>query len=871
LSDSKQNKKKGVSLPIGGITCANCAATITTALEKSEGVVKANVNLATEKAQIEYDPEKTTLEAIGKTIEGIGYSVIRESVTFEIRGMSCASCVNTIENSLRKLSGIYSVVVNLATERAVVEFNPDSISVSEIKRAVKNLGFEAQVYAEDTERAARDAEIRRQKQRLFVAIILAGIVTVIHFRGFLPFFPPIDPYAQPIMLILTTITVFGAGWQFFRGAYGALKNYTTNMDVLVAIGTGAAYFYSVGTTFFFVGPSYFDTAALLIAFILSGKYLEALAKGRTSEAIKKLIGLQAKTARILINDQEKEIPIDDVSPGDIIVVRPGEKIPTDGVVVFGNSSVDEAMITGESLPVEKQVKDIVIGATINKNGLLHVEATKIGKDTMLSQIIQLVEDAQGSRPPIQRYADAIAAKFVPLVIIISLITFAIWNLLGAGFLFGFTTSIAVVVVACPCALGLATPTAVMVGTGKGAEFGILIKNGEALEVSSQITTFVFDKTGTLTEGKPSVTDMHVIGARDQNHLLEIAASAEKGSEHPLAKAIVNAAEIHGVAISNAKTFEAVPGRGVIAEVDGKKTLVGSRKLTAEAGADPAKFESIINGFEHQGKTVVLVSQQSGKTLQVLGLIAIADTLKPTSKMAVNQLYEMEKEVIMLTGDNKTTGEAIAAQVGINTVISEVMPQEKTNVIKRLQKQNKIVGMVGDGVNDAPALAQADVGIAIGSGTDVAIETGDIVLIRNDLNDVVGAVQISKKTVNKIKQNFLWALVYNVALIPLAAGAWFPLTGFLIPPEFAGLAMALSSVSVVSNSLLLKRYSPPIRLTTETNIQGENLMKKAIDPVCKMEVDIESAQWKSEFQGKTYYFCAPGCKVSFEKDPKKFLE
>ncbi len=880
MSKTRQSKskEKDVSLPIGGMHCANCAVTISDALEKSHGVLKANVNLATEKAHIIFDPEKTDLNAIEKIIENTGYSVIHESVTLDVRGMHCASCVKTIEDGLGELAGIYRVSVNLATERAVVEFNPNAITVSEIKKAIKNLGYDAQVYAEDTEQAARQAEIQRQKQRLLIAVPLAAVVTLIHFRHFLPVALLADPIAIPVMLVLTTVIVFGAGWQFFKGAYNALRNFTTNMDVLVAIGTGAAYFYSVGTTFFFVGPSYFDTAALLIAFILAGKYLEAAAKGRTSEAIKKLIGLQPKTAMVLIGDQEKEVPIDDVTPGDKLVVRPGEKIPTDGIVVFGNSSVDESMVTGESLPVEKQIGDNVIGATINRNGLLHVEATKIGKDTMLSQIIKLVEDAQGSKPPIQRFADAIAAKFVPLVLLISVVTFIVWNLVGAGFLFGFTSSIAVVVVACPCALGLATPTAVMVGTGKGADFGILIKNGEALETTNKVTTFVFDKTGTLTLGQPSVTDVAPVDGVDPERLLQVAAIAEKGSEHPLAQAIVTAAETRGISVANPTSFEAIPGQGVLATVDQKKVALGSRKLISDAGGDPSPYDSEVQKFQHQGKTVVLVAQQQTEAsvsneikMQMLGLIAIADTLKPTSKTAISNLIMMNKDVVMITGDNRTTGESIGQQVGIRRVISEVLPQEKTNEIQRLQQQNEIVGMVGDGINDAPALAQADVGIAIGSGTDVAIEAGDVVLIRNDLTDVVAAVQLSAKTVNKIKQNFAWALIYNIALIPLAAGLWYPLTGLLIPPELAGLAMALSSVSVVSNSLLLKQYTPPIRMKQQVEVIGEEIMKKAIDPVCKMEVDVNTAKWVSEYKGKKYYFCAPGCKTSFEKDPKKYLD
>ncbi|MFC1950455.1 heavy metal translocating P-type ATPase [Chloroflexota bacterium] len=720
-----------------------------------------------------------------------------EKVVIKIGGMTCAICAQTIEKALRKLPGVYDVNVSFGTESATVGYDEKQITPSQLKKAIKNTGYRVV-----EERKTEEREIKRKKRLFFLALTLSIPVFLISM-----FFKEV-PSRELILFALTTPIQFVAGFQFYRGAFTALRVKSADMNVLIVLGTSAAYFYSMAATFFIGGAVYFETAALLITFILFGRLLESIAKGRTSQAIKKLMGLQAKTARVIRNGSEIKIPVEEVSVGAIVVIRPGEKIPMDGIVKEGFSSVDESMITGESIPVDKKMGDTVIGATLNKSGILQFKATKVGRDTTLSQIIRLVEEAQGSKAPIQRLADKISGYFVPTVVSIALITFLIWYfMVGFPFLFALMAAIAVLIIACPCALGLATPTAIMVGTGKGAENGILIKGGEALERAHKLDAIVFDKTGTLTKGEPSLTNIFTSKGWTEQEVLRLAAMAEKGSEHPLGEAIVTGARDRGIQIDDVNYFSAIPGHGVEAKYEGKHILVGTRKLMGDNGIDIKDIEEKLRAFENEGKTAVILTQDK----EAIGIIAVADTLKKYSKEAVQILQKMGLETIMLTGDNERTAKAIAKQLGIDRVLTEVLPQDKSDEIKRLQDERKVVAMVGDGINDAPALVQADIGIAIGTGTDVAMEAADITLIKGDLRGVVTAIQLSKRTISKIKQNLFWAFFYNSAGIPIAAGALYPLLGILLRPEIAGFAMAMSSVSVVSNSLLLRRFTPEIKM------------------------------------------------------------
>ena len=721
-----------------------------------------------------------------------------KKITVLISGMHCASCAAKIENTLKKMKGVKEANVNIATERATVSFNEKLTSESKISKAIERLGYGvAKQDLVDREKEHREGEIRQLK-KLFIASVIFSIPIFIISMP-LMWLGISVPYENIILLILATPVQFIVGFRFYKGAYSALRAGTSNMDTLITIGTSAAYFYSISVILFpSLGSSvYFETSAILITFIILGKWMEAVSKGKASEAIKKLIGLQPKTATIIRRGKEIQIPIRDVKVGDIILVRPGQKIPVDGKVVEGSSSVNESMITGESIPVEKRKGDTVIGATINKNGSFKFRATKVGSQTVLNQIIKLVEDAQGSKAPIQRLADNVSSYFVPAVIVIAVLSFLFWYLTGQTFVFALGIFIAVLIIACPCALGLATPTAIIVGTGKGAENGILIKSAEALENAHKISTIVFDKTGTLTNGKPEVTDIIKVGKFNKKEILRYAAIAEKNSEHPLADAIINRAKRSGINIPAPKSFKAIPGHGIRASY-GKTILFGNRKLMKryriKVGPDDR-----IDSLEKEGKTVMVLALNN----RVAGLIAVADTLNRFSGRAVDKLQRMGKKVIMITGDNKRTADAIASQLGISTVLADVLPEDKEKEIARLQKQGRVVAMVGDGINDAPALARADVGIAIGAGTDVALETGQIVLIKNDIRDVVTAIDLSNYTVRKIKQNLFWAFFYNSIGIPVAAGILYPL--FLLNPMVAGLAMAFSSVSVVSNSLLMKRY------------------------------------------------------------------
>lgn len=729
----------------------------------------------------------------------------RQTFIVGVSGMHCASCANTIEKKMKKVKGIESIRVNYATEKAFVEHD-DSISEEQICKAIDKIGYKAVLEKShnnadhsDHMKSVAHAEMQKLKKKLVVGIILSAAVFLGSFPEWFPFIPS-GLSNESLLLVLATIVQFWVGYDFYRGAAIALRNKTADMNTLIAVGTSAAFFYSAaGLLYGIEGAMYFDTAALIITLILLGRYFEAIAKGKASDAIKKLMGLQPKTAAVIRNKKEIKINIDDVQVGDIIIVKPGEKIPVDGVIVEGESNIDESMITGESMPVAKKKGDTVIGATINKFGSFRFRATKVGKDTTLAQIVKLVEEAQGSRAPIQRLVDKMSAYFVPAIILIALITFALWYP-SSGFTFAFTAFIAVLIIACPCALGLATPTAIMVGTGLGAKHGILIKGGEALETAHKADVIVLDKTGTLTKGKPEVTDI-VAHEISEDKLLSLAAAVEKNSEHPLAMAVTETAKERKLSLPKATKFLAHSGKGVSAFVHGQKILIGNRAFMKESKIKFSNSEDEIKSLEIQGKTVVIVA----KNKSMLGLLAIADALKESSPEAVQELKRMGKRVIMLTGDNETTAKAVASQANIDEIIANVMPGDKANHIKKLQKEGHKVAMVGDGINDAPALAQADIGIAIGSGTDVALETGGIVLVKNDIMDVARSIKLSKYAIKKIKQNLFWAFVYNTALVPVAAGILYPIYGFQLDPVIAAAAMALSSISVVSNALLMKRY------------------------------------------------------------------
>lgn len=809
------------ALKIEGMTCAACATAVERATKKLQGVTQANVNFATEKLNINYDDTKVSIADIQAAVEKAGYKAIVEATNnvLNIEGMTCASCAKAVERATRKLDGVVEANVNYATEKLIINYEPSKVKVSDIKKAVEKAGYKAieQESTVDKDKEKKEKEI----QGLWKKFIISAIFTIPllyismgHMVGMpLPDFlsPKTNPVAYALTQLLLTLPVIVAGNRFYTVGIKALLRRSPNMDSLIAIGTAAAFLYGIFATVKIIGGHheyahdlYFESAAVIITLILLGKYLESVSKGKTSEAIKKLMGLAPKTATILRDEKEIEIPIEEVEVADIIVVKPGEKMPVDGEVVEGTTSVDESMLTGESIPVEKNAGDQIIGASINKNGTIKYKATKVGKDSTLAQIIKLVEDAQGSKAPIAKLADVISGYFVPIVIALAVISGLAWYFLGGESpMFSLTIFISVLVIACPCALGLATPTAIMVGTGKGAEYGVLIKSGVALEAAHKIQTIVFDKTGTITEGKPKVTDVVVTNGITEDELLQLAASAEKGSEHPLGEAIVKGAQHKGLEFKKLDFFKAIPGHGIEVKIDNKDILLGNRKLMLESNIALENLEKISDQLAGEGKTPMYIAIDT----QIAGIIAVADTVKENSKKAIQKLHEMGIEVAMITGDNKATAQAIAKQVGIDRILAEVLPQDKANEVKKLQAQGNKVAMVGDGINDAPALAQADIGIAIGSGTDVAMESADIVLMRSDLMDVPTAIQLSKSTIKNIKENLFWAFGYNIIGIPVAMGILHIFGGPLLNPMIAGAAMSLSSVSVLTNALRLKRFKP----------------------------------------------------------------
>jgi P-type Cu+ transporter len=819
--------RRAITIPVTGMSCASCANRVEKALSNSVAVSEANVNFATEKATVIYDPRTVSLEELLEAVEDAGYGVEVRETTFGVSGMSCASCVGRVEKVLKKMPGVFDANVNLATEKATVKYLASEAGDRDFARVVEGVGY-GMVRQEEEDAAVEDTH-QREYEKLRGNFLVAATLTLLILIGSLPhmfgFTLPVPmAWLNVGLLVLATPVQFWAGWRFYEGTWGALKHGQANMNTLVAVGTSAAYLYSTMATLtpeLFAGRAdvYFDTSALIITLILLGRLLEARAKGRTSEAIRKLAGLRAKAARVVRGGEELDVPIDEVRIGDTVVVRPGEKVPVDGRVAFGESAVDESMITGESLPATKRPGDEVIGATVNDSGSFRFTATKVGKDTALSQIIKMVEEAQGSKAPMQRLADKVSGVFVPVVMVLATLTFLTWFLFGPepAFTHALLNFVAVLIIACPCAMGLATPTSIMVGTGKGAESGILIKGGEALEDAHKLDTIVLDKTGTLTKGKPELTDVVVSDGPSEDELLRLVASAERGSEHPLGEAVVEGARRRGIALAEAEEFDSVAGGGIRARVDGHSVLVGNSRFLSEAGVPGGGPGPARPGeeFASAGRTPMFVAVNG----RPAGLVAVADTVKEESREAVERLHALGLEVAMMTGDNRRTAEAIARELGIDRVLAEVLPGDKAAEVKRLQAEGKRVGMVGDGINDAPALAQANVGVALGTGADVAMEAADITLISGDVRGVARAIKLSKATVSNIKQNLFWAFAYNVLLIPMAAGVLYPLlAGGAVPemlrpflgeygflnPVIAAAAMALSSVTVLGNALRLRR-------------------------------------------------------------------
>jgi Cu+-exporting ATPase len=810
-------ESKTITLPVTGMTCANCALTIERNLRKMQGVESAQVNLASERVTVAFRPEVLNTTGIMDKVKDVGYGVATGQIELPITGMTCANCSRAVERALKKLDGVISAAVNLASERASVDYIPGMVSRSDMVAAVEAAGYgvveaAAEEEMEDAERVARQAEIADQTRKFWTGVAFTlplFLLSMGRDLGILGMWSH-DAWVNWLFLILAAPVQFYVGGDYYIGGFKSLRNRSANMDVLVALGSSTAFIYSVIITVGLLsGHVYFETAALIITLIKLGKLLEARAKGHTSEAIKKLMGLRPKTARVLRNGEEVDVPIQQVRVGDIVIVRPGERIPVDGLVQDGFSAVDESMLTGESLPVDKHPGDSVVGATVNKQGLLKIQATQVGAGTVLAQIIRMVEQAQGSKAPIQRLADQVSGVFVPGVLIIAFVTFLVWLLFAqVGFTAAMIRMVAVLVIACPCALGLATPTAIMVGTGKGAESGILFKNSEALEQAHKTQAVVLDKTGTITVGQPAVTDLALgVGAvLKENEVLRYAASVERGSEHPVGQSIVRVAQERGLSLADPAEFEALPGRGAVAHIDGREIAVGNVRLMDERRIALSAVQGDIDRLQGEAKTAVIVAVDG----QAVGVIAVADTVKDGSLEAVRTLRDLGLTVVMITGDNIRTAETIGRQVGVDKVLAEVLPGDKAREIEKLQKQGYRVAMVGDGINDAPALAQADVGIAIGTGADVAMEAADVTLMSGDLRGVARAIRLSRATMRTIRQNLFWAFFYNIILIPIAVGVLYPVTWApamlrQLHPILAAFAMAFSSVTVVSNSLRLRRF------------------------------------------------------------------
>ena len=808
--------EKKITLPVTGMSCANCAMTIERAVKKVPGVKEASVNFASEQAAISYDSDSVQMQNLVDKIQDAGYGVAQSTIEIPVTGMTCANCAMTIERTLKKkVPGVLDASVNFASERAMVSYVPGLTNVDEMIAAIEKAGYGAirpdEVEGEDAELVARKREIRDQTRKFLVGVLFAVPLFLLSMGRD---FGLTGPWSHAVWVnwlfwALATPVQFYTGWDYYTGGFKSLRNGSANMDVLVAMGSSVAYFYSLALLLFPVLGShvYFETSAVIITLIKLGKMMESRTKGRTGGAIRKLMGLRPKTATILVNGREQEIPLTQVRVGDTVFVRPGESIPVDGVVLEGESSVDESMLTGEPIPVDKKEGDVVAAGTINGEGLIKFEAKKVGKDTALARIIRMVQEAQGSKAPIQALADRVAAVFVPGVIGIAFFTFILWWALGGAFVPAMIRMVAVLVIACPCALGLATPTAIMAGTGKGAEKGILFKNSEALERAAKLDTLVLDKTGTITLGKPMVAEVVVYNptVRDEEELLRLAASVERGSEHPLGRAVVTEAENRGISLLEPDSFKALRGLGVRADIEGHEVLVGKPKWFLETGLSLNGASEQVQALQDRGKTVMVVAVDR----KIAGLIAVADKMKSDSKEAVEALHRQKLKVIMLTGDNEKTARAIASEAGIDDLMAEVRPEEKSSSVKKLQEGGATVGMVGDGINDAPALAQADVGLAIGTGTDVAIETGDVILASGSLIGVSRAIHLSRATMRTIRQNLFWAFFYNVILIPVAAGVLYSfvfLPHYLrqLHPILAALAMAMSSITVVSNSLRLYR-------------------------------------------------------------------
>ena len=806
---------KQVIIPITGMSCANCAMNIERSLKKLEGILSVNVNFASENASITYDPDRVGLKDIIRAIHDAGYGVATISVELPITGMSCANCAMNIERALKtKVPGILDASVNFASEYAHVKYLPSITDLDDIVSSIEGIGYKVirdEGMEEDAELLARKREIQNQMIRFLVGVIFAGPLFILSMgRDFGLLGQWVNAtWVNYLFLALATPVQFYTGWDFYTGGWKSLKSGTANMDVLVALGSSIAYFYSLGVLIFpALGPHvYFETSAVIITLIKLGKLLEARTKGKTGRSIRKLMGLRPKSATLIVDGKEVEVSINRIKVGDTLLVRPGERIPVDGKVIEGASSVDESMLTGEPLPVGKAIGDTVVGGTVNEDGYLKVEATRVGKDTTLAHIIRLVQEAQGSKAPIQNLADKVASIFVPSVIGIAIFSFLIWWIVGGNFVPAMVRMVAVLIIACPCALGLATPTAVMAGTGKGAEKGILFKNAEALQMSTELDTIVMDKTGTITMGKPSVTDIKTIDGNPggEEDLLKLVASLERRSEHPLAKAVVTEAEKRGIDLLEPQEFHVSKGLGVEGLINDLRVMAGKPVWFRERGIESQEIEKHITTLQEQGKTVILI----GLNGRIAGLIGISDTIKPEAPDVIDRLKRKNLKIVMLTGDNKRTAQAIASRLNIDEIVPEVLPDEKRLKIKELQDRGQKVAMVGDGINDAPALAQADVGMAIGTGTDVAIETGDVILASGNLVGVSRAIELGRRTMRTIKENLFWAFFYNVVLIPVAAGILYPFShvpNFLrqLHPMLAALAMAMSSITVVSNSLRLYR-------------------------------------------------------------------